>query len=137
MDFKRSHRPIQEINLTALIDIVFHILVFVMFTTTFVVSESIELSLPSAQTKNPTTGAATNAGKVMRILITQDGMLNVDHQPMNNDGLNSLLVSRLAVNPDEKIAIFTTPGVTVQQLVSVMDTVYLTGGRNVQVDKAL
>jgi biopolymer transport protein ExbD len=136
MDFKRSHRPIQEINLTALIDIVFHILVFVMFTTTFVVSESIELSLPSAQTKNPTTGAATNAGKVMRILITQDGMLNVDHQPMNNDGLNSLLVSRLAVNPDEKIAIFTTPGVTVQQLVSVMDTVYLTGGRNVQVDKA-
>ena len=136
MDFKRSHRPIQEINLTALIDIVFHILVFVMFTTTFVVSESIELSLPSAQTKNPTTAAATNAGKVMRILITQDGMLNVDHQPMNNDGLNSLLVSRLAVNPDEKIAIFTTPGVTVQQLVSVMDTVYLTGGRNVQVDKA-
>ncbi len=136
MDFERRRRPVQEINLTALIDIVFHILVFVMFTTTFVVSESIELSLPSAQTKNPTTGAATNAGKVMRILITQDGMLNVDHQPMNNDGLNSLLVSRLAVNPDEKIAIFTTPGVTVQQLVSVMDTVYLTGGRNVQVDKA-
>ena len=138
MDFKRSHRPIQEINLTALIDIVFHILVFVMFTTTFVVSESIELSLPSAQTKNPSTGAANvSASKVMHILITQDGMLNVDHQPMNNDGLNSFLVSRLAVNPDEKIAIFTTPGVTVQQLVSVMDTVYLTGGRNVQVDKAL
>ncbi len=137
MDFERRRRPVQEINLTALIDIVFHILVFVMFTTTFVVSESIELSLPSAQAKNPTTDVASaSAAQVMRILITHDGMLNVDHQPMNNDGLNSLLVSRLAANPDKKIAIFTTPGVTVQQLVSVMDTVYLTGGRNVQVDKA-
>ena len=93
-----------------------------------------ELSLPSAHAKTP--AAPAGAAQVLRILIAQNGALNVDNQPMNNDGLNSLLVSRLAVNPDEKIAIFTTAGVTVQQLVSVMDTVYLTGGRNVQVDKA-
>ena len=132
--FERQRRPIQEINLTALIDIVFHLMVFVMLTTTFVVSESMELSLPSAHAKTP--AAPAGAAQVLRILIAQNGALNVDNQPMNNDGLNSLLVSRLAVNPDEKIAIFTTAGVTVQQLVSVMDTVYLTGGRNVQVDKA-
>ena len=133
MDFERRRRPFQEINLTALIDIVFHLMVFVMLTTTFVVSESMELSLPSGKAN---AASASGAAQIMRILITQNGMLNVDNQPMNNDGLNSLLVSRLAANPDEKIAIFTTPGVSVQQLVSVMDTVYLTGGRNVQVDKA-
>jgi len=134
MDFERCRRQFQEINLTALIDIVFHLMVFVMLTTTFVVSESMELSLPSG--KPSATTASGGAAQIMRILIAQNGMLNVDNQQMNTDGLNSLLVSRLAANPDEKIAIFTTPGVSVQQLVNVMDTVYLTGGRNVQVDKA-
>ncbi len=119
----------QEINLTALIDIVFHLMVFVMLTTTFVVSESMELSLPSGHTKS----AAME--RVMRIHIAADGGLWVDNQAITSDGLSSTLAERLAADPDSKIAIFTMPNVTVQQLVSVMDAVYLTGGRNVLVDK--
>lgn len=130
-DFERKRRPVQEINLTALIDIVFHLLIFVMFTTTFVVSESMELSLPSGKTKP----GAASAAQVMRIQIAPNGSLQVDAAAMNNDGLSAELARRLGDDPDTKIAIFTTAGVTVQQLVSVMDIVYLTGGRNVQVDK--
>jgi biopolymer transport protein ExbD len=133
MDFERRSRNVQEINLTALIDIVFHLMVFVMLTTSFVVAESMELSLPSAH--QAPMNAAESPESVIRILIGQNGALSIGNQPTTMDGLNTLLVSRLAQNPDEKIAIFTTPGVSVQQLVSVMDTVYLTGGRNVQVDK--
>jgi biopolymer transport protein ExbD len=129
MDFERTHRRMNEINLTALIDIVFHLMVFVMLTTTFVVSESMELSLPSGHTKSVT------AERVMRIHIGADGGLWVDNQPLSNDGLSSALAERLAADPDSKVAIFTMPNVTVQQLVAVMDAVYLTGGRNVQVDK--
>ncbi len=70
MDFERSHRRMNEINLTALIDIVFHLMVFVMLTTTFVVSESMELSLPSGHTKSVT------AERVMRIHIGADGVLH-------------------------------------------------------------
>jgi biopolymer transport protein ExbD len=132
MDFERKRRSIQEINLTPLIDIVFHLMVFVMLTTTFVVSESMELSLPSAHGKNAT---PASAAQIMRIQIARDGGLMVNDQPMNNDGLNGTLTQRLGDDPDTRIAIFTTPGVSVQQLVSVMDVVYLTGGRNVQVDK--
>ncbi|MFM9890895.1 MAG: ExbD/TolR family protein [Rickettsiales bacterium] len=131
-DFERKRRPMQEINLTALIDIVFHLLIFVMFTTTFVVSESMELSLPSGKTKPGTSSAL----QVMRIQIEANGGLQVDAATMNNDGLSAELARRLGVDPETKIAIFTTTGVTVQQLVSIMDIVYLTGGRNVQVDKA-
>ena len=130
-DFERKRRPVQEINLTALIDIVFHLLIFVMFTTTFVVSESMELSLPSGKTKQ----GAASATQIMRIQIAANGGLQVDAAAMNNDGLSAELARRLGDDPDTKIAIFTTAGVTVQQLVSVMDIVYLTGGRNVQVDK--
>ena len=132
MDFVRPRRRPQEINLTPLIDIVFHLMIFVMLTTTFVVSESMELSLPSGHSSGTPAGSAP----ITRILIAPSGDLTVDNQQMNNDGLNALLASRLANNPDTKIAIFTTAGVSVQQLVKVMDTVYLTGGHNVQVDKA-
>ena len=131
MDFERKRRPIQEINLTPLIDIVFHLMVFVMFTTTFVVSESMELSLPSAHAKRESSAVA----QIMRIQITRDGSYTIDQQPTNANGLSNALADRLAGDPDTRIAIFTTPGVSVQQLVGVMDTVYLTGGRNVQVDK--
>ena len=131
MDFDRPRRRMQEVNLTALIDIVFHLMVFVMLTTTFVVSESMELSLPSGHGKS----SPGKAAHVMRIQIASDGGLLVDNQAMTNDVLNSTLASRLANDPDSKIAIFTTTGVTVQQLVKVMDMVYLTGGHNVQVDK--
>jgi biopolymer transport protein ExbD len=129
MEFERTRRRIHEINLTPLIDIVFHLMVFVMLTTTFIVSESMELSLPSGHAKG------SGAGHIVRIQIAPDGGLMVDNQAMSSDGLSSLLASKLADLPNTRIAIFTTPGVSVQQLVNVMDTVYLTGGRNVQVDK--
>ncbi len=131
-DFERKRRPMQEINLTALIDIVFHLLIFVMFTTTFVVSESMELSLPAGKAKS----SSSTSTAIMRIQINRDGGLLVDAQSATNDGLSTELTRRLGVDPDTKIAIFTTAGVSVQQLVAVMDIVYLTGGRNVQVDKA-
>lgn len=132
MDFARRSRQVKEINLTALIDIVFHLMVFVMLTTTFVVSESMELTLPAGKAAK-----TADAAKVMRIQINADGNLAVDQQWMNMAQLNTALATRIAAEPEAKIAIFTSPGVSVQQLVSVMDTVYLTGGHNVQVDKAL
>ncbi len=130
IEFERKRRPMQEINLTALIDIVFHLMVFVMVTTTFVVSESMELSLPAGKQ------TAASTAQVMRIQIAGDGGLFIDQYPTPAEGLSAILANRLGDNPEIKIAIFTMPGVTVQQLVKVMDTVYLSGGRNVQVDKA-
>lgn len=130
MEFERSRKKMQEINLTALIDIVFHLMVFVMLTTTFVVSESMELSLPAGK------AAASNSSvQVMRIILGADGSLQVNDVALTAEGLNNALINRLGETPDTKIAIFTTPGVTVQQLVNVMDMVYLAGGHNVQVDK--
>lgn len=128
MDIERAARRTREMDLTPLIDIVFQLVIFFMLTTTFVVSESMELSLPGGKA----TAAASDA---LRIQIAPGGRLEVNGQATDEDRLNSLLVSRLAADIDTKIAIFTTPGVNVQQLVTVMDLVYLTGGRNVQVQK--
>lgn len=129
MEFERTEKRFREVNLTALIDIVFHLMVFVMLTTTFVVSESMELSLPSGKSQ------AESAVRAMRIMLITDGSMVVDGEHLQGDALNAALVNRLGNEPDTKIAIFTTPAVTVQQLVNVMDMVYLAGGHNVQVDK--
>lgn len=129
MEIPRESRRAREINLIPLVDIILMLVIFFMISTSFVASESMELSLPSGKADSAT------VGKVTRILIQPDGMVMVDNRTMNTDGLNTLLAQVLARDVDEKIAIFTTPGVSVQQLVNVMDTVYLTGGRNVQVDK--
>lgn len=130
MEFERTARKHPELNLTSLIDVVFHLMVFVMLTTSFVVVESMELSLPAGKAQ-----AAPMSG-VMRIVLTTGGGLYADDQPMTTDQLNAALVERIGNAPETKIAIFTTAGVSVQQLVSVMDMVYLAGGQNVQVDKA-
>lgn len=129
MEIPRESRRAREINLTPLVDIILMLVIFFMISTSFVASESMELSLPSGSADSKISNNAT------RILIQPDGMVLVGSRRMDNDGLNALLAQLLASDVDKPIAIYTTPGVSVQQLVSVMDTVYLTGGRNVQVDK--
>ena len=130
MEFDRTRKRPREVNLTALIDIVFHLMVFVMLTTTFVVSESMELALP-----NGAAAKASPAGNIMRIVLIGDGTITVDGVSATGDEANTALVEKLGRDPETSIAVFTTEGVKVQQLVGVMDMVYLAGGHNVQVDK--
>src|SRR4051812_5840457 len=114
MEFVRRSRKVQELNLTPLVDIILMLVIFFMISTSFVASESMELSLPSGK-------ADTATAQATRILIQPGGDVEVEGRRMENDGLNAYLAQVLARNSDEKIAIFTTPGVSVQQLVSVMD----------------
>lgn len=130
MEFERSSRKPREMDLTPLIDIVFQLVIFFMLTTTFVVSESMELSLPSlGGSANNTTPAA------IRIAIMQGGSVMLNDQPTSLEALQGILVDTLGNNPEQNIMILTSNGVLVQELVRVMDMVYLTGGRNVQVDR--
>lgn len=131
MDFNRESRRARELNLTPLVDVILMLVIFFMISTSFVASESMELSLPEKGAVDST----TSISDITRILIRPSGELFVNNDPMDGNALNGFLASLLANKPDTKIAIFTTPGVSVQQLVTVMDTVYLTGGTNVQVDK--
>jgi biopolymer transport protein ExbD len=130
MDIARAPRRTLTMNLTALVDIIFMLVIFFMMTTSFTASESMELSLPDRGAK------ASPAAEVTQIRIMATGHVTVNGVYVSTEGLNDALVMTLGNNPDARIAIFTTPGVSVQQLVSVMDLVYLSGGRNVQVDKS-
>ncbi|MBN66174.1 MAG: hypothetical protein CMM94_01215 [Rickettsiales bacterium] len=128
MELERQERRTQQIPLTPLIDVVFLLIVFFMLSTNFVMSESLELSLPSGQKK------VTNPDDVLRILITNDNRLRVGDSFMGYGELDAFLFDTVAEDPDTKILILSAEKVNVQQLVKVMDIVYLSGGRNVQID---
>lgn len=130
MHIQRQPRKTLHMNLTSLVDIIFMLVIFFMMTTSFTASESLELSLPSKD-------ASVTSGKdIMRIRIMATGHVTINDIYVDAPTLNDELVETIARDPDVKIAILSTSGVSVQQLVSLMDLVYLSGGRNVQVDKA-
>lgn len=131
MDFERRRRYVKEINLTALIDIVFHLMVFVMLTTTFVVSESLELSLPSTHS----TQAGVASASILRLKLGSDDTVMSDGRIISLEQMAELLTKRMGKDPAIRISVLSTPGVSVQQLVTVLDAVYRAGGHNVQVDK--
>lgn len=131
MEFERRERFARHIDLTALVDIVFHLMVFFMLTTSFVISESMELSLPSG------TATSVAQSEVTRIIVKQHGGLMLGSADISPDDLQSTLITTLAGNPDSRIVILSTPGVSVQELIAVLDMVYFAGGRNVQVDKGI
>jgi biopolymer transport protein ExbD len=129
VEIARRGRRAKEMDLTPLIDIVFQLVIFFMLTTTFVASESLELSLPSK-------GAGAPLGsEMLRIEIRSNGSVQLNQASMSSAQLEEMLFNRIGANPEVKIGIFSTPGVSVQQLVSVMDIVYLAGGKHVKVDR--
>ena len=128
MDFSRRTRYASSVNLTPLIDVVFLLIVFFMLSTSFIISESMELALPSEKAV-----AEPSKGKVMRIYIANDGGLKLDEQQISFRALEQYLIDLLGVNPDKKILVLADDEVSVQQLVRVMDMVYLSGGRNMAV----
>lgn len=131
MEFERRERFARHVDLTALVDIVFHLMVFFMLTTTFVVSESMELSLPSG------TATTVSHNEITRIVVQRNGGLLVGNTPVTSEQLQSNLFSLLGEHPETRIVILSTPGVSVQELIAVLDMVYFAGGRNVQVDKGV
>lgn len=129
VDIVRTRRPNRSVNLTPLIDVVFLLIVFFMLSTSFVMSESMELSLPGDKK------VAKVLPDVMRLYVLPHGKAQIDRKQYSMDELDGVLVERLAANPDQKILILSSKEVVVQELVTVMDLVYLNGGRNVQIDE--
>lgn len=132
MEIARRSTKARELDMTPLIDIVFLLVIFFMLTTSFVATESMELTLPKPGQEAQPLPVAVPA---MRIQIEAEGTLLIDNVEVPQEGLANALLDRLEAQPETPIGIFTTPGVDVQQLVSVMDMVYLSGGRKVKVER--
>jgi biopolymer transport protein ExbD len=131
MDFARRTRKSREMDMTPLIDIVFQLVIFFMLTTSFVASESLELTLPSLDAK--AISAAT--AEPMRVQIEASGHVTIDGVAVDRARLDETLQGTISRNPDAGVGVYTTPGVSVQQLVTLLDLVYRYGGTQVHVNR--
>lgn len=131
MQIARTLKRAKEPELTPLIDIVFQLVIFFMLTTSFVAAESLVLSLPGEDAGQ---SAQAPAG-AMQIQISSTGHVTVDAQAVNREELEDLIILKLAKQPGAAIQLFSTPGVSMQQLVTVMDLVTLNGGKNLSVER--
>lgn len=130
MQFERSTGKIRQISLTSLIDVVFLLLFFFMLTTSFVRTESMELSFPSA---GEVKDAAAGGG--LQIFVYDDERIFLGNEEMPIEDLKAQLRLLLFKEPDRSILLLSADKVTVQRLVNVMDDIYLMGGKNVAVAK--
>ena len=130
MQFERQARKSQHVNLTPLIDVVFLLIVFFMLSTTFSMSESIELLLPSDGKQAQEAGYQS----VMSVLVYADGSAQIDGQTYTKEDTMKLVKNALNLNLEQRFVLLAAKNVTVQQLVSMMDQIYLNGGKNVQID---
>lgn len=127
MQFERSTKKPRQIGLTPLIDVVFLLIIFFMLSTSFVKTESMELSFPSGQEVKSTPQTA------IRVFVHDDNRLFLDNKEMSADALKAQLRLLLFKDPDRSILLLSGDNVSVQRLVSIMDDIYLMGGRNVSI----
>jgi biopolymer transport protein ExbD len=127
MHIERAVRKTRPVPMTSLIDITFLFLFFFMLSTSFVRTESMELTLPHAA------GTIVPGEKLLQVYVSEDGQMFAGRKPVEEEQLVQLLKEMLVQHPDLNILVLSGPKVTVQQLVTVMDRVYLAGAKNLSV----
>ena len=110
---REREREDSEISLTALIDVVFLLLIFFMVSATFDRTKALEMELPTAET-----GEGKPAGEHRILRIQEEGGYRLDKEVVPSDGLQAALES---VGPDLPLIIRAHPEASSQALVHVLD----------------
>lgn len=125
------------LQLTSLIDVMMFLVIFFMLSTSFVIIESLELTLPSEQAVSVDTKPVVADKETLTLTIQPDGMIGLNEasgsHALEQDALIGALAERLKNNPKRRVVVLCGPEIAVQSLVAVMDAVYQSGGRNLAV----
>lgn len=127
MEFVRERRRIGHLNLTPLIDVLFILIIFFMLTTSFMKLESLELVLPSAA------GGAAKNNEVVHLFVYPNGDMVLGQRKLTTEELTASLSRMFGKDESTPVMLLTAEGVTVQQMVGVMDRVYMAGGKSLMV----
>lgn len=132
VDFVRTQRRLRPLMLTPLVDIFFLLIIFFLLTTVFIKIQAMELGLPGKGTTQ--TSNAAPASPVI-ISIASNGAIYWEGKMVLQEMLRRRLDDLLKKDTNASIMVRSGKSVSVQKLVSVLDIVYLAGGKGVSVDK--
>jgi biopolymer transport protein ExbD len=105
---------ITGINVTPLVDVVLVLLVILMVTATYLVSRTIPVDLPKAQTGEPTTSP-------LAITLDASGTLYLDGSRVSRDELAAGIRERRKREPEARALIAADGSLAHRRVVSVVD----------------
>lgn len=113
--FPARQTPRIAIHLTALIDIVFLLLIYFLLTSTFVEQEGIAISVPEVRT----TGMYPE--NIPVVLIDEGGQFYLEKKPVSDKELSAQLRVFLALSADKSVAIKADKRVPYERVVQALD----------------
>ena len=117
------------VGLTALVDVVFILLVFFMLASSFLEWRAVELKLPA----EAAVGAPDEP--VLVVSIADDGALRLDGERIAVAELGVHLHRRLADDPARSVLVRAAGRVPLQRTIAVLEAVSDAGGRNVSLSR--
>jgi biopolymer transport protein ExbD len=117
---KRPRYQIQA-PLTALIDIVFLLLIYFLLTTNFMVDEGIAIKLPQAKASMPQTE------QTITVYVDRDGRSYLDNREISFTELFKRLKAMIGDRNDKLVVVRADRGVILNKAVKVMDVAKAAG----------
>jgi biopolymer transport protein ExbD len=119
----RKKRPRYQIQapLTALIDIVFLLLIYFLLTTNFMVDEGIAIKLPQAKASMPQTE------QTITVYVDRDGRSYLDNREISFTELFKRLKAMIGDRNDKLVVVRADRGVILNKAVKVMDVAKAAG----------
>ena len=115
MEFPRPPRRDVRIDISALIDVVFLLLIFFAVSTTFLESTGLDLELPSADT------SAAPESRDVTVWIGEEGNLRFDGRDLQLADLETDLKAALEQAERKFVVIMADRNARLEQVVQVMD----------------
>ena len=117
---KRARYGVQP-PLTALIDIVFLLLVYFLLTTNFIVEEGIDINLPQAEASKP------QVQQEITIYVDAQGRAFLENTELPISELFTRLQTLIRQSPDRLVVIRADRSVVLNKAVQIMDTARAAG----------
>jgi biopolymer transport protein ExbD len=124
----RQHKP--EIQMSALIDIVFLLLLFYAVTTTFVSDERLKLKLPEAKTAED--AGVSREEKPPEVKVAADGTIWIDDRIVPESELENRIRQLVERAPDDGIILKGDRAADYGVIVHVLDIARSVGAKGIQ-----
>jgi biopolymer transport protein ExbD len=116
-----GRRPIAEINITPMVDVVLVLLVIMMVSATYIVSKSLKVELPK------TSSPADSVPMVAAVVVTKDGTYFYNEQKVDEAALVGKLKEAASADPNTSVVVSADRNALHGQVVHVVDLAKIEG----------
>jgi biopolymer transport protein ExbD len=117
----RSRAPIVGINVTPMVDVVLVLLVIMMVSATYIVSQSLKVELPKAASSDE------SVASIAAVTVAKGGGLYFNQEPVDEAGLKGKLRAAVARNPEINLIVSGDRNATHGDVVHVIDLAKIEG----------